>query len=154
MNGILWKPLDPFPCLWARVWNNYRWKITIVCQWCVWQVSCRRVRHRILIMDQFSSMGAVLVPVGPARSVLCFWSSADVTALAPEENARNEKASFVCKPLGCQNPLKKITVTPNVYILSQSSIPGVMGAGGGQRATFPMRGPLLQVEMLMPRVQD
>jgi hypothetical protein len=75
-----------------------------------------------------------------------------VTALVSEENTRNKKASSVWKPPGMPETAKKTLVTPGVYTLSQSYIPGVMGAGGGQRASFLTRSPLLQVEKLMPGV--
>lgn len=112
------------------------------------------VRDTILITDQSSSKGAVLVPVGACKRELCFLTAADVTALAPEESARNKKASFVWRPEGCQNPLKRHYLPP-VFIFKSIKCPsGIGGAGGGQRANFPVRGPLLQVEMLMSGVQD
>lgn len=85
------------------------------------------VMHTILITDQFSSKGAGLVPMGPAKRVLCFWPSADVTVLAPEESARNKKASFVWKPEGCQNPLKRHYL-PLVFIFKPIKCP--RGDGG------------------------
>lgn len=50
-----------------------------------------------------------------------------MTALAPEENTRNKKASSVWKSLGMPETTEKTLVTPGVYTLSQSYIPRVIG---------------------------